>query len=120
MLSGCSAHSCANTRLDQLDMLGGSLGPDLVRLCQMAAAMAGSRRVMLVQTPWPLSPARAWLGDRLAEVGVEGEAVGRADGPGWWGGEVDQVAAGGLDDAGAGVSVAGVAVAVVDNQDRVA
>ena len=56
----------------------------------------------------------------MAEVRVEGEAVGRADGPGWWGGEVDQVAAGGLDDTGAGVSVAGVAVAVVDEQDRVA
>jgi hypothetical protein len=38
-------------RLDQPDMLGNSLGSNLVQLCQMAAAMVSSRPVMLVQTP---------------------------------------------------------------------
>jgi hypothetical protein len=38
-------------RLDQLDLLGDSLRLDLIPLCQMEAAMASSRRPMLVQTP---------------------------------------------------------------------
>jgi hypothetical protein len=56
----------------------------------------------------------------LAEVGVEGEAVSGADGPGGRSGEVDQVAADGLGDAGAGVPAGEMAIAVVDQQDGVA
>ena len=59
---------------------------------------------------------RAWL----AELGIERETVRGAYGPGRWRGEIHEVAAGGLNDAGARISAAEVPVAVMGQQDGIA
>src|SRR5262245_48771002 len=59
-------------------------------------------------------------GARLAEVGIEWETARGAHGCGRWSCEIHEVAAGGLNDAGAWIPAAEMPVAVMGQQDRIA